>query len=87
MENENKQEVPIGEKLILQVTLDEGQHIKVRINSKHTPSLSYVHKLLGVEIDKLIINEQMTKMASEHRIVTPPKRGGIINFLRGKHAH
>lgn len=69
------------EKLILQAIYKDG-HIKLSIQSNHTPSLSYVHKLLGVEIDKLIINEQIRANPAS-RIITPPK-GGIINFIRGK---
>lgn len=85
MDNQpEKQESVSKERLILQVTLDDKQNIKLRIESKHTPSLSYIHKLLGVEIDKLIIDEQIRMRAPQGRIITDIKKHSIIDFLRRK---
>jgi hypothetical protein len=77
------------EREILRAVLTPEGHILLTITSSHTPSLSYIFKLLSVEIDKRIIDERMRSMQKEASPILDrdgnlQKRHNIVNFLRGK---
>ena len=73
------------DRIIFIATLTKDNKITYTINSRHIPTLAYIHKLIGVEIDKMIIDDKLRQMG-ENRIVAPPK-GGIINFIRRGKPH
>ncbi len=79
------------EREILRAVLTKDGNIKVTVTGNHIPSLAYIHKLLSVEIDKRIINEQIRKATETPAgIITPGQRGfghRIMSFVRRGKPH
>ena len=76
-----KQEQP---RLILSAVLMPDKSIKCEISSGHVPTLTYVLKLLEVEVDKMIINQKLQGMKMAPNGIIIPKKHGVIDFIRGK---
>lgn len=84
-----KQEKPEQpkEEIIVKFCLQPDGSISMGVGERANVQLMcFVHRLLGIEIDKKIIDAKINAVSSGSRIITPPKRGGIINFMRGKNA-
>ena len=72
------------DKKILDVWLTKENRIGMKIYGNNPQVLSYIHHLIGVEIDKMIITDKVNQAHGSNLIV--PQKHGIINFLRrGKH--
>lgn len=82
MENQpEKQE----EKMIIEVKLNANKQIEYKIFGSHVPTLCYVIKLLTIEVDKMIINQQIKNMQGQSGgILLPNKKHNIIDMLRRK---
>ena len=83
---DNKPEQQDREILRAVVTKEGG--IRLTVTGNHIPSLTYIFKLLSVEIDKRIINEQIrNSQSSPSGILTPGQKGfghKIMSFVRGR---
>ena len=75
------------EKKIIEVVLTPDKQIAYTIHGSHVPTLTYVLKLLEVEIDKMIIDQRIknaTAQSDSGIIIPGKKRHNIIDYLRGK---
>ena len=72
------------ETLVLHATVNKEGGIKYSIGNISMSTLCYVYKLIGVEIDKRIIDQKIqASMASKNGIIIP-KKHGIMDFIRRK---
>ena len=72
---------------IIRAVLTKDNKILLTINGNHIPSLCHIHKLLSVEIDKRIIDEQIRSATNSSKLIVPDRQHGILNYIRrGKHA-
>jgi hypothetical protein len=70
-------------KTILQAWLMPDNTIRLTIYSNHLPMLTYVSKLLEVEIDKKIIDDKIKAQMGGNGGIVIPSKHGILDFMRG----
>jgi hypothetical protein len=70
---------------IIEVTLTKDNQIAYKLFGSHVPTLCYVIKLLTIEVDKMIINQQIKNIQGQPGgIILPGKKHNIIDMLRRK---
>ena len=73
-----KEQAPPDRKIIFVAELIDNKNVQIRIFSKYLPILAHAQKLLGIEIDKLYIDERMNGM-NEQKI---KPAHSILDFVR-----
>jgi hypothetical protein len=58
---------------LIEVWLNADKQVEVKINSNFIPMVAFAHKLIGLEIDKEIL-EQAAKKEAAAKIITRPSR-------------
>lgn len=73
------------EKVVVKVALKPDGNISMSIGANiPLQLLSYVHRLIGVEIDKKIIDHKLRQRDNSDSKIVLPKKHGIIDFMRGR---
>ena len=85
--NEQPEKQEGGEKLILEAKLMPNGQVAIRVQNFDFSLLSFVIRLLNIELDQRIIKEHIrSKAESSGCIIKPGNNGrnGLMKFLRGR---
>ena len=78
---ELNQEKPKQEnQLIFKMEVTPDKRFVFQVCTGHVPTLCFGHKMLGVEIDKMIISQKMKNQTEASKIIK--SAGGIMDFVR-----